>query len=94
MAPQAKGRPNDYLDGVMVPAPDAAAKDDPPWVEVLLGEPLDDPLVPCRFGTTQQESPPRHVAVIGDSHARVLMATVDPSGGDRARSPPTCTRRR
>ena len=74
MAPQAKGCPNDDLDGVMVPAPDAAAKDDPPWSKCYWRA-FDDPLVPCRFGTPSKKLP--HVAVIGDSHARVLMATVD-----------------
>ena len=74
MTPQAKGCPNDDLDGVMVPTPDAAAKDDPPWSKCYWRA-FNDPLVPCRFGKPDARLP--HVAVIGDSHARVLMATVD-----------------
>jgi peptidoglycan/LPS O-acetylase OafA/YrhL len=74
MVPQAKGCPNDDLDGVMVPTPDAAAKDDPPWSHCYWRA-FKDPLVPCQFGKRSNRVP--HVAVIGDSHARVLMATVD-----------------
>jgi len=64
MTPQAKGCPNDDLDGVMVPTPDAAAEDDPPWSRCYWRA-FKDPLVPCRFGKPGAGLP--HVAVIGDS---------------------------
>jgi len=71
--PRAKGCPNPALEDTMVPTP-AAARDDYPD-EGRCREPwAADPVRPCRYGTPRQGVP--HLAVIGDSHARVLMTMV------------------
>lgn len=71
--PQATGCPNPDLAGTIVPTPAAAAQD---WPQLSrCNAPMEaDPLVPCRFGTDRGQVP--HIAVVGDSHARVLMSTV------------------
>jgi peptidoglycan/LPS O-acetylase OafA/YrhL len=66
--------PNPELEDTLVPNPAAAAEDWPDYgrcVEHLRADPLE----PCRFGEPRQGVP--HVAVLGDSHARVLMTMVE-----------------
>ncbi len=75
MDPRAGHCPNPELEHVIVPAADAAAKDTPPYGDCY-HRAYRDPLVPCRFGKPTPGTP--HVAVIGDSHARILMTVVEP----------------
>ena len=71
--PKAKGCPNPDLEGTLVPSA-AAAKNDFPR-DGRCAEPLlADPIRPCRYGTPRDGVP--HLAVIGDSHARVAMTIV------------------
>ncbi len=74
MAPGAPGCPNPALEGTLVPTPAAAAKDWPQY-ERCNAPLLGDPVEPCRFGTDDGRKP--HIAVVGDSHARVLMSMVE-----------------
>ncbi len=71
--PRATGCPNPDLAATIVPTPASAAKD---WPQLArCNAPMAaDPLVPCRFGADRGTLP--HIAVVGDSHARVLMSTV------------------
>ena len=72
--PEIKGCPNPALADQVVPSPSAAGRDYPQYARCnapLLGEPLR----PCRFGERKKGVP--HVAVIGDSHARVVMTMVE-----------------
>ncbi len=72
--PRAHGCPNPALAGSLVPSPEAAKNDAPG--ESRCREPLAaDPMQPCRFGTPRPGVP--HLAVIGDSHARVVMTMVE-----------------
>ncbi len=73
--PQQRGCPNPDLEGAMVPTP-AGAKEDWPKYSRCNAPLLGDPVRPCTFGERRPGVP--HVAVIGDSHARVLMAMVEP----------------
>ena len=57
-----------------MPTPAAAGDDYPAYGRCIAGL-LADPLRPCRFGEPKNGVP--HVAVIGDSHARVLMTMVE-----------------
>jgi peptidoglycan/LPS O-acetylase OafA/YrhL len=71
--PRVKNCPNPALADTLVPSP-SAAKDDVPD-EARCRKPLSaDPIQPCRYGTPRAGVP--HLAVIGDSHARVLMTMV------------------
>ena len=72
--PLTKNCPNPALEDVLVPTPAAASEDWPAYTRCVRGL-LSDPLVPCRFGTDEGRVP--HLAVIGDSHARVLMSMVE-----------------
>ncbi|MCW2760208.1 MAG: oatA 3 [Marmoricola sp.] len=72
--PKAKGCPNPELENVMVPTP-AAAQNDYPQYSECYHQMYRAPLVPCHFGKRKAGVP--HVAVIGDSHARVLMTMVE-----------------
>ena len=72
--PNTKGCPNPALADQVVPSPSAAGRDYPPY-ERCNAPLLADPLRPCRFGERKKGVP--HVAVIGDSHARVLMTMVE-----------------
>jgi peptidoglycan/LPS O-acetylase OafA/YrhL len=72
--PRTEGCPNPELEDLLVPTPAAAANDYPQYARC--NEPmLDTPLRPCRFGDRDEVVP--HVAVVGDSHARVLMTMVE-----------------
>ena len=73
--PEAEGCPNPDLEDTMVPSP-AGAKEDWPKYARCNAPLLADPLRPCSFGQRRPGVP--HVAVVGDSHARVLMAMVEP----------------
>jgi peptidoglycan/LPS O-acetylase OafA/YrhL len=73
--PRAKNCPNRDLDGVLVPAPAAVEKDFPQY-QRCTAPALADPLEPCAFGKRGRDLP--HVAVIGDSHARIMMTMVEP----------------
>ncbi len=75
MDPHAAGCPDPRLKNVDVPSPEAAAKDSPPY-SACYYRAFSQPTVPCRFGKPSQPVP--HVALIGDSHARILMATLEP----------------
>ena len=72
--PQAKGCPNPDLEKAIVPAP-AGAKGDFPRDGRCRSRCIADPIQPCRYGTPKDGVP--HIAVIGDSHARVLMTMVE-----------------
>jgi hypothetical protein len=67
--------PNPALAKVVVPEPEAGAADTPPYAHCYYRA-FRDATVPCRFGKPSKGVP--HVAVIGDSHARVLMTMVQP----------------
>ncbi|MET0838444.1 MAG: acyltransferase family protein [Marmoricola sp.] len=72
--PKAEGCPNDELANTIVPAPEAAGEDfprDARCADALAADPIE----PCRYGHPRDGVP--HVAVVGDSHARVLMTTVE-----------------
>jgi peptidoglycan/LPS O-acetylase OafA/YrhL len=71
--PEATRCPNPALADTLVPSPAAAAEDYPDDSRCRAGW-AADPIRPCRYGTPRPEVP--HLAVIGDSHARVLMAMV------------------
>ena len=75
MDPHAEGCPNPVLADAVVPEPAAAAEDIPGYSKCY-AEAFRDGSAPCRFGSPSADVP--HVAVIGDSHARVLMSTVEP----------------
>ena len=75
MDPRAKGCPDHALDDVIVPRPAAAVKDTPQY-PVCYARAFTHPAVPCRFGKPGGRLP--HVAVVGDSHARVLMSALEP----------------
>jgi peptidoglycan/LPS O-acetylase OafA/YrhL len=79
MDPRAKGCPDHALDRVIVPAPAAAVKDTPQY-SVCYARAFTHPTVPCRFGTAaaRADTTVPHVAVVGDSHARVLMTALEP----------------
>ena len=72
--PRIKGCPNPALAAQVVPSPAAAGDDYPAYGRCNAGL-LATPLRPCRFGEPKKGVP--HVAVIGDSHARVLMTMVE-----------------
>jgi hypothetical protein len=72
--PQAKHCPNPKLEDVIVPTAAAAAKDYPKY-SACYAQMYRVPLVPCHFGHRRPGVP--HIAVIGDSHARVLMTVVE-----------------
>ena len=73
--PRATECPNPELEDVLVPAPAAVEKDYPKYQRCI--PPAEaDPLQPCRFGKRTSKVP--HVAVIGDSHARIMMTMVEP----------------
>jgi hypothetical protein len=75
MDPQAKGCPDHALDDVVVPRPAAAVKDIPPY-SACYARAYTHPAEPCRFGRPSDKVP--HVALVGDSHARVLMTALEP----------------
>ena len=75
MDPRAKGCPDHALDDVIVPRPAAAVKDVPQY-SACYARAFTKPTVPCRFGKPDATVP--HVAVVGDSHARVLMTALEP----------------
>jgi peptidoglycan/LPS O-acetylase OafA/YrhL len=72
--PQAKGCPNPDLANTLVPTPAAAAKDYPQYSECY-AQMYRAPLVPCHFGKRRAGVP--HIAVVGDSQARVMMTMVE-----------------
>jgi peptidoglycan/LPS O-acetylase OafA/YrhL len=71
--PDATRCPNPALAGTLVPSPAAAAEDYPDESRCRAAW-AADPIKPCRYGTPRAGVP--HLAVIGDSHARVLMSMV------------------
>ena len=73
--PQATDCPNPALADLVVPAPEAAKDDIPPYA-ACYRQLYRSPLVPCHFGTRRAGVP--HVAVIGDSHARIMMTMLQP----------------
>ncbi len=73
--PWATDCPNPELEDVLVPAP-AAVERDYPQYQRCIAPAEADPLEPCRFGRRSAKVP--HVAVIGDSHARIMMTMVEP----------------
>jgi peptidoglycan/LPS O-acetylase OafA/YrhL len=72
--PEITGCPNPALADQVVPSPAAAGRDYPAYGRCNAPL-LATPLRPCRFGERKEGVP--HVAVIGDSHARVLMTMVE-----------------
>jgi hypothetical protein len=74
MAPGATHCPNPQLSGTLVPSPTAVGKDYPrlPGCNAKMRK---APLRPCSFGDATNPRIP-HIAVIGDSHAAVLMSGV------------------
>ncbi len=74
--PQATDCPNPELENVLVPAP-AAVENDYPKYQRCTAPGLADPLQPCKFGERSSKIP--HIAVIGDSHARIMMSMVEPT---------------
>ena len=83
--PRTKGCPNPELTGTMVPSPAAARSDYARFPQCSAHEALAPEtstpvgrrsLQPCEFGTPRRGVP--HLAVVGDSHARVLMAMLEP----------------
>ena len=71
--PRMENCPNPALADTVVPSPEAALADFPD--DSRCQAPLTaDPIRPCRFGTPRPGVP--HLAVIGDSHARLLMTMV------------------
>jgi peptidoglycan/LPS O-acetylase OafA/YrhL len=74
--PQATHCPNPALADVLVPTPAAVEKDFPQY-QRCNAPALADPLQPCRFGQRRSDLP--HIAVIGDSHARIMMTMVEPT---------------
>jgi len=73
--PKATECPNPQLESVLVPTP-AAVENDFPQYHRCIAPGLADPLQPCQFGQRREGRP--HVAVIGDSHARIMMSMVEP----------------
>jgi peptidoglycan/LPS O-acetylase OafA/YrhL len=73
--PRAQGCPNPDLEDVIVPSPTAVTQDYPQY-QRCIAPGLADPLQPCAFGQRRAEVP--HLAVIGDSHARIMMSMVEP----------------
>ncbi len=73
--PLATDCPNPELENVLVPAP-AAVEQDYPQYQRCIAPGLADPLRPCEFGQRREGRP--HIAVIGDSHARIMMSMVEP----------------
>jgi peptidoglycan/LPS O-acetylase OafA/YrhL len=73
--PRATGCPNPDLEDVIVPAPAAVAADYPRYARCETAA-RAEPLRPCRFGKRRAGVP--HLAVIGDSHARIMMEMVEP----------------
>ena len=72
--PRAEDCPNPRLANTLVPAPEAALQDYPDDASCRVHLEAD-PIEPCRYGERREGVP--HVAVVGDSHARVLMTTVE-----------------
>ncbi len=85
--PKAKGCPNPDLADVLVPAPATVARDYPQY-QRCEAPAQADPLEPCVFDTPGGQptggSTDRpggrvpHVAVVGDSHARIMMTMLEP----------------
>ena len=73
--PRVPNCPNPILVDTIVPSPEAA-KDDYPRDERCHAPNGADPIQPCQFGDPRAGVP--HLAVIGDSHARVLMYMLQP----------------
>jgi hypothetical protein len=73
--PKATDCPNPELADVLVPTP-AAVEEDYPQYQRCIAPGLADPLQPCEFGQRRKGLP--HIAVIGDSHARIMMSMVEP----------------
>jgi peptidoglycan/LPS O-acetylase OafA/YrhL len=73
--PKAKGCPNPDLVNVLVPAPATVARDYPQY-QRCEAPAQADPLQPCVFGKPDSKVP--HVAVVGDSHARIMMTMLEP----------------
>jgi len=73
--PLAEDCPNPELADVLVPAPAAVADDYPKYARCTAPG-LADPLRPCTFGRKDADVP--HIAVVGDSHARIMMTMVEP----------------
>ena len=72
--PHARGCPNPALADVMMPGAEAAAADRPRYPQC--SAPLrGNPLRPCVFGHPRPGVP--HIAVIGDSHARLVMSMLE-----------------
>ncbi len=74
-ATRARGCPNPALAGTIVPTPAAARTDYARFPQCVAPETVGR-LQPCTFGTPRRGVP--HLAVVGDSHARVLMAMLEP----------------